>query len=214
MPGSLVFTMTPGPVDLRHLSQWWTWTPGASWRHPEGPRSSIDDRGDHPVVHVAYEDAEAYAAWAGEELPTEAEWERAARGGVEGRAFTWGDEAVPDGRVPGELLAGRLPVAQLGGRRLRRHRAGRVVPAERRRPVRHGRQRVGVDHRLVLHASSRRRRQALLRADQPARARHRVELRPRTTAVPRSRARSSRAARSSAPTTTVSAIGPRPAAPR
>ncbi len=79
VPGSLVFTMTAGPVDLRHLSQWWTWTPGASWRHPEGRRSSVDDRLDHPVVHVAFEDAEAYAAWAGEDLPTEAEWEYAAR---------------------------------------------------------------------------------------------------------------------------------------
>jgi formylglycine-generating enzyme len=90
-PGSLVFTRTPGPVDLRHMSQWWTWTPGACWRHPEGPGSSVDGRQDHPVVHVAYEDAERYAAWASKALPTEAQWERAARGGIEGAAYTWGD---------------------------------------------------------------------------------------------------------------------------
>jgi formylglycine-generating enzyme required for sulfatase activity len=92
VPGSLVFTMTPGPVNLTHLSQWWTWTPGACWRHPEGPVSSLAGRDEHPVVHVAYEDAEAYAAWAGKSLPTEAEWEVAARGGLGGTTFTWGDE--------------------------------------------------------------------------------------------------------------------------
>jgi formylglycine-generating enzyme required for sulfatase activity len=95
VPGSMVFTRTSGPVDLRHLSQWWTWTPGASWQHPEGPGSDVAERGDHPVVHVAYEDASTYAAWAGLALPTEAQWERAARGGLEGATFTWGDE--PEG---------------------------------------------------------------------------------------------------------------------
>jgi formylglycine-generating enzyme required for sulfatase activity len=99
--GSMVFTRTTGPVDLRHLSQWWRWTPGASWRHPDGPGSSLDDRADHPVVHVAYEDAEAYAAWAGKALPGEAEWERAARGGFDAAAFVWGDEP----ERPGQRLA-------------------------------------------------------------------------------------------------------------
>ena len=101
VPGSMVFTPTTGPVDLRHLSQWWTWTPGASWRHPEGQRSDLADRSRHPVVHIACEDAEAYAAWAGLVLPTEAEWEHAARGGLDGTEFTWGD--APEG--PGERLA-------------------------------------------------------------------------------------------------------------
>jgi sulfatase modifying factor 1 len=100
-PGSLVFTMTPGPVDLRHLNQWWTWTPGACWRHPNGPHSTLEGLDGHPVVHVAYEDADAYATWAGLSLPTETEWEFAARGGMEGATFVWGDES----ESPGERLA-------------------------------------------------------------------------------------------------------------
>lgn len=109
VPGSLVFTATPGPVDLRHLSQWWTWVPGASWRHPEGPSrrvAALADRPDHPVVHVAHEDTVAYATWIGSELPSEAEWEHAARGGIESAEFTWGDEPRPGGIIPANTWEG------------------------------------------------------------------------------------------------------------
>ncbi|MEM7755604.1 MAG: formylglycine-generating enzyme family protein [Planctomycetota bacterium] len=93
-PGSLVFTPPNHAVDLRRYDHWWTWTLGASWRHPEGPGSTIELRGDHPVVHIAYHDAQAYAAWAGKRLPSEAEWEFAARGGLDGTVNTWGDAPV------------------------------------------------------------------------------------------------------------------------
>ncbi|HEY1656697.1 MAG TPA: formylglycine-generating enzyme family protein [Candidatus Tumulicola sp.] len=108
-PGSLVFRATNGPVDLRDWSQWWAWTPGASWRYPLGPDSSIDELASHPVVHVAFEDAHAYADWAGKALPNEAEWEYAARGGLEGKAFTWGDEATPGGRYMANTWQGEFP---------------------------------------------------------------------------------------------------------
>jgi sulfatase modifying factor 1 len=101
VPGSLVFTRTRGPVDLRHVSQWWTWMPRACWARPEGPGSTLAGRAWHPVVHVAYEDASAYATWADKALPTEAQWERAARGGLDGAAYVWGDEP----ERPGERLA-------------------------------------------------------------------------------------------------------------
>ena len=109
VPGALVFQKTRGPVDLTDYRNWWAWAPGTSWRHPLGPQSSIDDIAQHPVVHVAYEDAEAYARWAGKELPTEAEWERAARGGLEGKKFTWGDEHFPGGKAMANSWQGEFP---------------------------------------------------------------------------------------------------------
>jgi sulfatase modifying factor 1 len=113
VPGSLVFRKTHGQVDLRDYRQWWVWTQGASWRHPEGPRSSIADRSDHPVVHVAFEDAQAYADWAGKALPTEAEWEFAARGGLDGAEFGWGDEFAPNGRMMANTWWGEFPYRRL-----------------------------------------------------------------------------------------------------
>jgi formylglycine-generating enzyme required for sulfatase activity len=94
LPGSLVFTPPDQPVDLRAHEQWWTWTTGADWQHPEGPSSSIDGKNDYPVVHIAYEDAVAYCAWAGKSLPTEAQWEFAARGGLDHKVNVWGNEPV------------------------------------------------------------------------------------------------------------------------
>ena len=107
--GSLVFSPPDHPVTLRDFSQWWTWTPGASWRHPDGPRSSIEDKERYPVVHVSWEDAVAYAEWAGKRLPTEAEWERAARFGRDGARFIWGDELAPDGRHMANIWQGDFP---------------------------------------------------------------------------------------------------------
>lgn len=108
-PGSLVFHMTSGPVNLKYFSQWWTWVPGAYWRHPEGPSSSIKQRENFPVVHIAYEDAEAYAKWAGKDLPTEAEWEFAARGGLESTVFTWGNEYLLKGKLMANTWQGEFP---------------------------------------------------------------------------------------------------------
>ena len=108
-PGSMVFRRTAGPVDLRHLNQWWTWTPGACWNHPRGPRSSTRGREHHPVIHVAFDDAAAYANWADREVPSEAEWEVAARGGLDGATFTWGDEPEQPGQRLANYWHGEFP---------------------------------------------------------------------------------------------------------
>jgi formylglycine-generating enzyme len=105
----MVFRRTPGPVDLRHLSQWWTWTPGACWNHPRGPKSSLRNREQHPVVHVAFDDAAAYAEWAGLALPTEAQWEVAARGGLDRATYTWGSEPEQPGQRRANFWHGEFP---------------------------------------------------------------------------------------------------------
>jgi sulfatase modifying factor 1 len=109
VPGSLVFRKSRHAVDLRDVSNWWAYTPGASWHAPEGAGSRVAGRHRHPVTHVAYEDAAAYAAWAGKELPTEAQWERAARGGLDGATFAWGDQFAPDGRMMANTWQGEFP---------------------------------------------------------------------------------------------------------
>jgi formylglycine-generating enzyme len=109
VPGSLVFRPSRGPVDLRDFRNWWDWRPGASWRRPEGPGSNVGGRERHPVVHVAHQDAMAYARWAGKDLPTEAEWEYAARGRLEQKVFAWGDEFAPKGRMLANTWQGEFP---------------------------------------------------------------------------------------------------------
>jgi formylglycine-generating enzyme len=109
VPASAVFTPPQGKVQRDNAYVWWSYVPGANWSHPSGPSSSLEGLGQHPVVHVAYEDAQAYAKWANKELPTEAEFEFAARGGFEGREFVWGDELHPDGRMMANTWQGEFP---------------------------------------------------------------------------------------------------------
>ena len=183
VPGSLVFQRPRGTRRPRRPPRWWTYVPGANWRQPEGPGSDIDTRSQHPVTHVAYADAAAYAAWAGRSLPTEAEWEYAARGGLEGAHYAWGDHAFPGGRAMANTWQGEFPVAEPAHRRLRRNVAVGGLPAERLRALRHDRERLGVDVRSAPAAAS--------------------------AAATRSRATSSRAGRTCPPRTTACATGPR-----
>ena len=200
VPGSLVFTGTPGPVDLRHLQQWWTWVPGACWNHPEGARLRRRRGADHPVVHVAYEDAESYASWAGRSLPTEAEWEYAARGGLDGADFTWGDEPRPNGRIMANVWNGDFPWRNTLADGFAANLTRWIVSAERVRARRHGRQRVGMDDRLVHDPTPRRHRRRCVACPAiPSAAPKRAASILRNPNS-RSRGRSSRADRTSAPT--------------
>jgi formylglycine-generating enzyme len=114
--GSAVFHPTPGPVPLDDPGRWWAYAAGACWRHPWGPASDNSQRADHPVTHVAYEDAEAYCEWAGGRLPSEAEWEYAARGGLDGAVFAWGDEERPRGELLANFWQGDFPWRNVGAK--------------------------------------------------------------------------------------------------
>jgi formylglycine-generating enzyme required for sulfatase activity len=165
--GSLVFSPPERQVDLRDWSQWWTFLKGAHWRHPYGPKSNINGLDNHPVVHVAFADALAYAKWAGKDLPTEAEWEFAARGGLDGAKFAWGANARR--QAHGEHLAGRIPPPESLQGRLRAYIARHRIPAERLRPPRRDRECLGMDDRLVFAEARSRRAQGVLHSRKPAR---------------------------------------------
>ena len=175
--GSLLFVQPDGPVDRANIANWWTFKRGADWRHPQGPSSSLEGADRHPVVHVAFADAEAFAAWEGKALPSEAEWELAARGGLDEKAYAWGDEFLPGDKHMANTWQGEFPWQNLQSDGYARTSPVDAFPAERLRPAGHDRQRLGVDHRLVRAAPSRRSDQGVLHAAQSPRAARDRELR-------------------------------------
>ena len=188
VPGSAVFRRPSGPVSLSDSRAWWEYVPGANWRHPQGPDSSVDGRDDHPVVHVAYEDACSYANWVGKALPTEAEWEFAARGGLDGAAYAWGAEATPGGRQMANTWQGRFPWENLGIDGFEGTSPVDAFPANGYGVSRHDRQCLGMD-REPLRDARRRNGQVILllaeRAHNPSAARGERRLAPlRTQLLP------------------------------
>ena len=172
--GAVVFSPPGHPVPLNDHFQWWSYVKRANWRHPEGPDSSLAGRDQYPVVQVAYDDAVAFATWAGKRLPTEAEWEFAARGGLSGKLYPWGDEFTPGGHEMANTFQGHFPDSDTGEDGYAGIGPVAQFAAERLRPLRRGRERLGVDERLVSTRLLRAARVGRKRRAQPTRPRHAV----------------------------------------